>query len=105
MTADRIMIDAALTALDDAARAALAHDVEITTDAVLAGAELDRAADTNNYGRKVIARWRRTGRLPTTRPPGNRPQPAAQPRPPVSGPHPVPTGHRRPTTSDSVNTP
>jgi len=28
------------------------------------GAELDRVAGTNNYGRAVLARWRRTGRLP-----------------------------------------
>lgn len=27
------------------------------------GAELDRVAGTNNYGRSVLARWRRTGRL------------------------------------------
>jgi len=27
------------------------------------GAELDRVAGTNNYGRAVLARWRRTGRL------------------------------------------
>jgi hypothetical protein len=27
------------------------------------GAELDRVANTNNYGRGVLARWRRTGRL------------------------------------------
>jgi hypothetical protein len=29
------------------------------------GAELDRIAGTNNYGRAVLARWRRTGRIPT----------------------------------------
>jgi len=29
------------------------------------GAELDRAAGTNNYGRAVLARWRRTGRVST----------------------------------------
>ena len=52
------------------------------------GAELDRAANTNNYGRKVIARWRRTGRLPTTHP-----QPTAQPHPPDSYPRPVPARH------------
>ncbi|MFI9757622.1 DUF2637 domain-containing protein [Streptomyces sp. NPDC051963] len=28
------------------------------------GAELDRVAGTNNYGRAVLARWRRTGRIP-----------------------------------------
>ncbi|MFI0937385.1 hypothetical protein [Streptomyces sp. NPDC021020] len=28
------------------------------------GAELDRAIGTNNYGRAVLAQWRRTGRLP-----------------------------------------
>ena len=54
------------------------------------GAELDRAANTNNYGRKVIARWRRTGHLPTT-------HPATIHNPtltPTSGPHPVPAGHK-----------
>jgi hypothetical protein len=30
------------------------------------GAELDRIAGTNNYGRAVLARWRRTGRTPAT---------------------------------------
>ena len=30
------------------------------------GAELDRVAGTNNYGRAVLARWRRTGRLAPT---------------------------------------
>ncbi|MEO3756214.1 DUF2637 domain-containing protein [Streptomyces sp. B6B3] len=30
------------------------------------GAELDRIAGTNNYGRAVLARWRRTGRLAPT---------------------------------------
>jgi hypothetical protein len=29
------------------------------------GAELDRIAGTNNYGRKVLRRWRQTGHLPT----------------------------------------
>jgi len=29
------------------------------------GAELDRIAGTNNYGRAVLARWRSTGRIPT----------------------------------------
>jgi hypothetical protein len=28
------------------------------------GAELDRVAGTNNYGRAVLSRWRRTGRIP-----------------------------------------
>jgi hypothetical protein len=28
------------------------------------GAELDRVAGTNNYGRAVLARWRRSGRIP-----------------------------------------
>jgi len=28
------------------------------------GADLDRIAGTNNYGRAVLARWRRTGRVP-----------------------------------------
>lgn len=30
------------------------------------GAELDRVAGTNNYGRAVLRRWRRGGRLPAT---------------------------------------
>ncbi|TCP43667.1 hypothetical protein EV191_12167 [Tamaricihabitans halophyticus] len=28
------------------------------------GAELDRIAGTNNYGRKVLRRWRQSGHLP-----------------------------------------
>jgi len=28
------------------------------------GADLDRIAGTNNYGRAVLARWRRTGPTP-----------------------------------------
>jgi len=32
------------------------------------GAELDRVAGTNNYGRAVVARWRRTGRIPAAAP-------------------------------------
>ncbi|MFC0434910.1 DUF2637 domain-containing protein [Kutzneria buriramensis] len=32
---------------------------------VLTGAELDRIAGTRDYGRAVLARWRRTGRIPT----------------------------------------
>jgi hypothetical protein len=31
---------------------------------VLTGAELDRIAGTRDYGRAVLARWRRTGRIP-----------------------------------------
>jgi hypothetical protein len=30
------------------------------------GAELDRIAATNNYGRAVLARWRSSGRIPST---------------------------------------
>jgi hypothetical protein len=30
------------------------------------GAELDRIVDTNNYGRKVLRRWRQAGHLPPT---------------------------------------
>jgi hypothetical protein len=30
------------------------------------GAELDRVAGTNNYGRAVLARWRESGRIPAT---------------------------------------
>jgi hypothetical protein len=39
------------------------------------GAELDRVAGTNNYGRAVLARWRRTGRIPngSSAPPAERP--------------------------------
>lgn len=33
------------------------------------GAELDRVAGTNNYGRAVLARWRRNGRIPPASPP------------------------------------
>ncbi len=33
---------------------------------VPSGAELDRVAGTNNYGRAVLARWRRAGRIPAT---------------------------------------
>jgi hypothetical protein len=32
----------------------------------LTGAELDRIAGTRDYGRAVLARWRRTGRIPET---------------------------------------
>jgi hypothetical protein len=28
------------------------------------GADLDRIAGTNNYGRAVLTRWRHTGRIP-----------------------------------------
>jgi hypothetical protein len=28
------------------------------------GAESDQVAGTNNYGRAVLARWRRSGRIP-----------------------------------------
>lgn len=35
------------------------------------GAELDRVAGTSNYGRAVLARWRRTGRLPPPSDPNN----------------------------------
>lgn len=30
------------------------------------GAELDRIAGTNNYGRRMLRRWRETGRYPAT---------------------------------------
>lgn len=30
------------------------------------GAEPDRVAGTDNYGRAVLARWRRAGRVPAT---------------------------------------
>ncbi|WP_027945277.1 DUF2637 domain-containing protein [Amycolatopsis taiwanensis] len=30
------------------------------------GAELDRVAGTNNYGRRLVRRWRETGQLPAT---------------------------------------
>jgi hypothetical protein len=32
------------------------------------GAELDRIAGTNNYGRTVLRRWRQQGRIPSTNP-------------------------------------
>jgi hypothetical protein len=38
---------------------------EQAADRTPTGAELDRIAGTNNYGRAVLARWRRTGRIPT----------------------------------------
>lgn len=31
------------------------------------GAELDRIASTNNYGRRVLRRWAKTGRIPSNR--------------------------------------
>ncbi|GDY30471.1 hypothetical protein GTS_21040 [Gandjariella thermophila] len=31
------------------------------------GAELDRIAGTNNYGRRVLRRWRKTGQVPSIR--------------------------------------
>jgi hypothetical protein len=48
------------------------------------GAELDRAVGTNNYGRAVLARWRRAGRIPETpdRVPPTRPPGAVLPREP-----------------------
>lgn len=39
---------------------------QLAAGRVPSGAELDRAAGTNNYGRSVLARWRRAGRIPTT---------------------------------------
>ena len=30
------------------------------------GAELDRAAGTNNYGRRVLRQWHEKGRIPST---------------------------------------
>jgi hypothetical protein len=32
------------------------------------GAELDRVAGTNNYGRRVLRRWREAGLTPAARP-------------------------------------
>lgn len=39
---------------------------QLAVGRVPSGAELDRVAGTNNYGRAVLARWRRTGRIPDT---------------------------------------
>ncbi|WP_328876770.1 hypothetical protein OHT76_15885 [Streptomyces sp. NBC_00287] len=39
---------------------------QLAAGRVASGAELDRVAGTNNYGRAVLARWRRTGRIPDT---------------------------------------
>ncbi|GAB2966988.1 hypothetical protein GCM10023080_031700 [Streptomyces pseudoechinosporeus] len=49
---------------------------QLAAGRVPSGAELDRVAGTNNYGRAVLARWRRAGRIPGTadqaRPNGSR---------------------------------
>lgn len=37
---------------------------QLAAGRVPSGAELDRVAGTNNYGRAVLARWRREGRIP-----------------------------------------
>ncbi|MEV0225218.1 DUF2637 domain-containing protein [Streptomyces sp. NPDC050704] len=39
---------------------------ELAAGRAASGAELDRVAGTNNYGRTVLARWRRTGRISET---------------------------------------
>lgn len=39
------------------------YERELAAGRVPTGAELDRVAGTNNYGRAVLARWRRSGRL------------------------------------------
>ncbi|MEV0220417.1 DUF2637 domain-containing protein [Streptomyces sp. NPDC050704] len=39
---------------------------ELAAGRAASGAELDRVAGTNNYGRAVLARWRRTGRISDT---------------------------------------
>lgn len=39
---------------------------------VPSGAELDRVAGTNNYGRRVLRRWRDTGHIPPDPPPTGR---------------------------------
>ena len=46
------------------------------------GAELDRIAGTNNYGRKVLRKWRQAGHLPPAigGPHGRRDRPAQLPR-------------------------
>lgn len=44
------------------------YQAELAKGRTSSGAELDRVAATNNYGRSVLARWRRTGRIPTTAP-------------------------------------
>jgi len=40
------------------------YERESASGRVPTGADLDRVAGTNNYGRAVLARWRRTGRIP-----------------------------------------
>lgn len=47
----------------------LYYQQETTHGRTPTGADLDRAAGTNNYGRSVLARWRRTGRITTSQPP------------------------------------
>jgi hypothetical protein len=51
----------------DAHRAMWAHyQAERAAGRTPTGAELDRVAGTRDYGRAVLARWRRTGRIPAT---------------------------------------
>lgn len=53
----------------DAHRAMWAHyQAERAAGRTPTGAELDRIAGTRDYGRAVLARWRRTGRIPATDP-------------------------------------
>ena len=58
------------------------------------GADLDKVARTNNYGRAVLRKWRRKGRTPEVPPAGtnvasislsvyNRSRDGAEPRPPA----------------------
>lgn len=53
----------------DAHRAMWAHyQAQRAAGRTPTGAELDRIAGTRDYGRAVLARWRRTGRIPATVP-------------------------------------
>jgi hypothetical protein len=53
----------------DAHRAMWAHyQAQRAAGRTPTGAELDRIAGTRDYGRAVLARWRRTGRIPATDP-------------------------------------
>ena len=42
------------------------YQQEIVRGRIPTGAELDRVAGTNNFGRAVLRRWRQTGRIPDT---------------------------------------
>lgn len=46
-------------------------EAELKSGRTPTGAELDRVAGTNNYGRAVLARWRSSGRIPPVTAPGD----------------------------------